>query len=54
MTSDSTSPGSDETPQPSDVPAGEVPNTDTGAGLGAGDPSTFEPEEDPESVPDPE
>ncbi len=38
----------------SDVAPGEVPNTETGAGLGAGEPSTFEPEEDPESVPDPE
>lgn len=38
----------------SDVPAGEVPNTETGAGLGAGEPSTFEPEEDPDAVTDPE
>ncbi len=35
-------------------PTGEVPNPETGAGIGAGEPSTFEPEEDPESVPDPE
>jgi hypothetical protein len=40
--------------QPSDVPPGEVPNTTTGAGIGAGEPSSFEPEEDPEAVPDPE
>jgi hypothetical protein len=38
----------------SDVPPGEVPNTETGAGLGAGDRSTLEPAEDPESVPDPQ
>jgi len=37
-----------------DNPTGEVPNTETGAGMGAGEPSSFEPEEDPESVPDPE
>jgi hypothetical protein len=42
-----------ESSQPSDVPPGEVPNTETGAGIGAGEPSTFEPEEDPEAVPDP-
>ena len=35
-----------------DNPSGEVPNPETGAGIGAGEPSTFEPEEDPESVPD--
>jgi hypothetical protein len=35
-------------------PTGEVPNPETGAGIGAGEPSTFEPEEDPEAVPDPE
>ncbi len=52
MSTDST-PSSDEI-QPSDVPAGEVPNTATGAGIGAGEPSTFEPEEDPEAVADPE
>jgi hypothetical protein len=34
-------------------PSGEVPNPETGAGIGAGEPSTFEPEEDPEAVPDP-
>jgi hypothetical protein len=51
MTTDSTP---DDAPRDSDVPPGEVPNTETGAGLGAGEPSTFEPEEDPESVPDPE
>jgi len=50
MTTESTTPG-DGT---SDVPPGEVPNTTTGAGLGAGEPSSFEPEEDPEAVPDPE
>ncbi|GAA2723181.1 hypothetical protein [Cellulomonas aerilata] len=35
-------------------PSGEVPNPETGAGIGAGEPSTFEPEEDPEAVTDPE
>lgn len=30
----------------------EVPNPDSGVGIGAGEPSTFEPEEDVESVPD--
>ncbi len=33
---------------------GEVPNPETGAGLGAGEPSTFEPEEDPDAVTEPE
>lgn len=28
----------------------QVPNPETGVGMGAGEPSTFEPEEDPESV----
>lgn len=41
-------------PDGGDQSGGEVPNTETGAGIGAGDESTFEPEEDPESVPDPE
>lgn len=40
--------------RPSDVPEGEVPNAESGAGMGAGEPSSFEPEEDPESVPDPQ
>ena len=48
---DSTTP---DDPRPSDVEPGEVPNTESGAGLGAGQPSTFEPEEDPDAVPDPE
>lgn len=39
-------------PTGDDQPTGEVPNPETGAGIGAGEPSTFEPEEDPESVPD--
>ncbi len=51
MTTESSTPDDAGT---SDVAPGEVPNTETGAGLGAGEPSTFEPEEDPESVPDPE
>jgi hypothetical protein len=37
-----------------DNPTGEVPNAESGAGMGAGEPSSFEPEEDPEAVPDPE
>ena len=36
-----------------DVAQGQVPNTQSGAGLGAGEPTTFEPEEDPEAVDDP-
>ena len=51
MTTESSTPDDAGT---SDVPPGEVPNTETGAGIGAGEPSTFEPEEDPEAVPDPE
>jgi hypothetical protein len=51
MSTDSSTP---DDATPSDVPPGEVPNTETGAGLGAGEPSTFEPEEDPEAVPNPE
>jgi hypothetical protein len=31
---------------------GDVPNPETGVGIGAGEPSGFEPEEDPEAVPD--
>ena len=52
MTTESTTP--DDAGRPSDVPPGEVPNTETGAGIGAGEPTTFEPEEDPDAVPDPE
>ena len=44
MSTDSTTP--DDATRPSDVAPGEVPNTETGAGIGAGEPSTFEPEED--------
>lgn len=34
---------------------GEVPNPQTGVGIGAGaEPSTFEPEEDPEALEDPD
>ena len=29
--------------------AGKAPNPETGVGLGAGEPNTFEPEEDPEA-----
>jgi hypothetical protein len=37
-----------------DVHGGSVPNPDTGAGIGAGsEPTTFEPEEDPDAVEDP-
>ncbi|WP_258724582.1 hypothetical protein [Cellulomonas sp. NS3] len=34
------------------TPTGDVPNPETGVGIGAGEPSGFEPEEDPEAVPD--
>lgn len=54
MTTENEAPGADDGARPSDVAPGEVPNTETGAGIGAGEPSTFEPEEDPESVTDPE
>jgi hypothetical protein len=30
----------------------DIPNPETGVGIGAGEPSGFEPEEDPESAPD--
>lgn len=39
--------------EPPPAGAGEVPNPETGAGIGAGEPSTFEPEEDPEATTDP-
>ncbi len=32
--------------------ATSVPNPETGVGIGAGDESSFEPEEDPEAVPE--
>ncbi|PFG40220.1 hypothetical protein ATJ97_2741 [Georgenia soli] len=31
------------------TPEGKAPNPETGVGLGAGEPNTFEPEEDPEA-----
>lgn len=34
------------------TPSSDVPNPETGVGIGAGEPSGFEPEEDPESAPD--
>ncbi|MGW6130408.1 hypothetical protein ACWFNE_10315 [Cellulomonas sp. NPDC055163] len=34
------------------TPTGDVPNPETGVGIGAGEPSGFEPEEDPDAVPD--
>lgn len=42
--SESTGPREDETV--------DAPNEETGVGIGAGTPSTFEPEEDPETVPE--
>ena len=39
-------------PGPSSDDVNQVPNTETGVGLGAGEASTFEPEEDAETVPD--
>ncbi len=39
------------TPDENDTTGGEVPNPDTGAGIGASDePNTMEPEENPEAV----
>jgi hypothetical protein len=32
----------------------DVPGTDVGVGIGAGEPNTFEPEEDPDAAPAPE
>ena len=52
MSTDHEATGTGGDARPSDVAPGEVPNTESGAGIGAGEPSTFEPEEDPESVPD--
>ena len=51
---DSTTPADGPHDHTGDVAPGEVPNTESGAGLGAGEPSTFEPEEDPDAVPDPQ
>lgn len=42
--SESTGPDPDETV--------DAPNPETGVGIGAGAPTTFEPEEDPETVPE--
>lgn len=40
-----------QTPESNDPTGGEVPNPDTGAGIGASDePNTMEPEENPEAV----
>ncbi|MCL3862867.1 hypothetical protein [Actinotalea sp. K2] len=38
--------------QPEGDQVTDAPNPETGVGIGAGEPSTFEPEEDTESVPD--
>ena len=44
---------STDAPEPVDeTPDGEIPNSETGVGIGAGAPSTFEPEED-EAVEEP-
>ncbi len=37
-------------PDQNDERGGDAPNPDTGVGMGAGNASTFEPEEDPEST----
>ncbi len=43
-----------EPSQPNDSTGGEVPNPETGAGIGAGsEPNTMEPEEVPEAVEEP-
>jgi hypothetical protein len=40
--------------QQPEVPTGDVPNPESGAGIGATDePTTFEPEEDPDAVDQP-
>ena len=39
-------------PGPTSDDVNDVPASDDGVGLGAGQPSTFEPEEDTESVPE--
>lgn len=39
------------TPESNDPTGGEVPNPETGAGIGAGEePNTMEPEENPDAV----
>lgn len=43
---------SENTSDDTSTPTGDVPNPETGVGIGAGEPSGFEPEEDPEAVPD--
>ncbi|WP_170315461.1 hypothetical protein [Nakamurella deserti] len=41
----------DSTPETNDPTGGQVPNPETGAGIGASDePNTMEPEENPEAV----
>jgi hypothetical protein len=43
-----------ENPENNDTTGNTVPNPETGAGIGAGgEPTTFEPEEDPEAVSEP-
>ncbi|MCU1431985.1 MAG: hypothetical protein JWP95_1090 [Actinotalea sp.] len=39
-------------PTPGSDPSEAVPNPETGVGIGAGEPSTFEPEEDTASSPE--
>ncbi len=41
-----------ETTSTGGTPNGDDLNPETGVGIGVGEPSGFEPEEDPESVPD--
>jgi hypothetical protein len=44
-----TAPGQDTTGAADESTATDAPNPETGVGLGAGEPNTFEPEEDPEA-----
>lgn len=43
---------SENTSGDTSTPSSDVPNPETGVGIGAGEPSGFEPEEDPATVPE--
>lgn len=45
-------PDDEGTPEQGSAQESTVPNPETGVGIGAGDESSFEPEEDPEAVPE--
>ncbi len=53
MSDESGTPGGGEEKENGLGTEGTIPADPRGVGLGAGEPNTFEPEEDPEAAPDP-